>query len=123
MKPNNVLLAEDGHIRLADFGLAKGNMRGNKTTSTFCGSPAYLPPELVVNKKFNKLSDIYQIGVVMYEMLIGVPPFYENGLELHELLLKIKEHKIKFEIEDSYEPTFGQPMQKESVSVDAKNLL
>lgn len=47
LKPENILIAKDGHIKLADFGLAKDNIRDQDTTKSFCGSPAYLSPEML----------------------------------------------------------------------------
>lgn len=48
MKPENILIAPDGHIKLADFGLAKEGMNGNAVAKSFCGSPAYLAPEMLI---------------------------------------------------------------------------
>ena len=57
LKPENILLGEDGHIRLADFGLAKEGIFDDATTNSFCGSPAYLSPEMLKNKsKFSFFS-------------------------------------------------------------------
>ena len=80
LKPENILIDSDGHIRLADFGLAKENVSGNKMAQSFCGSPAYLAPEMVNRRGAGKSSDIYGIGAVLYEMISGTPPFYANDL-------------------------------------------
>lgn len=81
LKPGNILLDEQGHIRLGDFGLAKENMKEGELSDTFCGSPVYLSPEVVAKKGAGKASDIYQIGAVMYEMSVGFPPFFADNLE------------------------------------------
>ena len=54
LKPENILIGNDNHIKLADFGLAKENIKDNNLTSSFCGSPAYLSPEMVNRKGAGK---------------------------------------------------------------------
>ena len=70
LKPENVLLDGTGHLKLADFGLSKQVGNDDKTKS-FCGSPAYLSPEMLSQKGVGKESDLYGIGTVLYEFLIG----------------------------------------------------
>jgi serum/glucocorticoid-regulated kinase 2 len=80
LKPENILIDSEGHIRLADFGLAKENVTDNKIAQSFCGSPAYLSPEMVSRRGVGKAADIYGIGAVLYEILSGTPPFYAHDL-------------------------------------------
>jgi len=75
LKPENILIDAVGHIRLADFGLAKDNMQTWVNAISFCGTPAYLAPEIITNEGSHKHSDIYTLGVLLYEMLTGGSPF------------------------------------------------
>ncbi len=82
LKPENILLDEQGHIKLADFGLSKEGVKNNNYTMSFCGSPVYLCPEMLRNKGYSKMSDIYGIGLVLYEMITGNPPFYSDEIQI-----------------------------------------
>lgn len=87
LKPENILVADDGHIKLADFGLAKVSSKAQ----TFVGSPAYLAPEMFSSNGVGKPSDIYQMGAVLYELLVGLPPFYTENLQtLYRSIQKAK---------------------------------
>ena len=78
IKPENILVDMDGHIRIADFGLSKIIGPGEKSYS-FCGSPEYLSPEMLQNNEgHDRRLDIYCLGVLFYEMLTGLPPFYDE---------------------------------------------
>lgn len=88
LKPENILLDQKGHIRLTDFGIAKPVLSAFEVTKTFCGSPAYLAPETAARTGSTQAADIYGLGVVIYEMLIGSPPFFSyNPSELMEQIL------------------------------------
>ena len=80
LKPENMLICSDGHIKLADFGLAKENVGGANLASSFCGSPAYLSPEMVKRQGAGKPADIYGIAACLFEMLTGLPPFYAESI-------------------------------------------
>jgi serine/threonine protein kinase len=74
-----VLLDAEGHIKLADFGLSKDNVEDK--AKSFCGSPAYLAPEMLNQKGVGKEVDIYGIGTVLYECLVGEPPYYTDDIQ------------------------------------------
>lgn len=75
LKPENCLIDLKGNLKLVDFGLSK---QVKDKTYSFCGSPEYLSPEMLqVENGHDLKSDIYQIGVLTYEMLCGLPPFYD----------------------------------------------
>jgi len=91
LKPENILVDTDGHIKLADFGLSKEGVADKDLARSFCGSPAYLSPEMLKNKGVGKAADIYGIGTVLYEMLVGESPYYSDDIpELYERINKAK---------------------------------
>lgn len=81
LKPNNVFISRDGHIKLGDFGLAKENVRKGSLNYTFCGSVAYLPPEIINKEGHNKTIDWYLLGELLYEVVVGTPPYYAQSKE------------------------------------------
>lgn len=82
LKPQNILIDSAGHIRLADFGLAKQNVTQENPAMSFCGSPAYLPPELLAQGGLWKPADVYCIGANLFELLTGEPPFFTENINV-----------------------------------------
>ncbi|MDI3279649.1 protein kinase, partial [Arthrobacter sp. AL08] len=70
VKPENVLIADDGRIKIGDFGLARA-VTTSTSTGTLIGTVGYLSPELVLGKQADTRSDIYSVGIMLYEMLTG----------------------------------------------------
>jgi len=75
LKPENVLLADDGRIKLGDFGLARASTQNTATGAALLGTIAYLSPELVTRGAADSRSDIYAVGIMLYEMLTGEQPY------------------------------------------------
>ena len=69
---------EDGHCKLTDFGLSKEGIDDNISANSFCGSLAYLAPEMLARKGHGKSVDWYLLGVMIYEMLVGKTPYYST---------------------------------------------
>ena len=89
LKPENVLFDEDGHVKLTDFGYTKKLRGPNDTTDTFCGTPYYIAPELLTGEDYSKSVDWWSLGCVMYEMLVGISPFYNENADLtYKAILK-----------------------------------
>jgi serum/glucocorticoid-regulated kinase 2 len=81
LKPENVLVGIDGYIKLTDFGLSKENITGIKDAKSFCGTAEYLSPEILQRQGHGKASDWWSFGAIIYEMLVGLPPFYSKDRE------------------------------------------
>lgn len=75
LKPENVLLADDGRIKIADFGLARASTHNTATSQALLGTIAYLSPELISRGEADLRSDIYALGIMMFEMLTGSQPY------------------------------------------------
>lgn len=94
LKPENILLDDAGHIRLTDFGLSKDTVGGDQLTHTFCGTPEYLAPEVIHGGGYGQAVDWWSLGTLLYEMLTGLPPFFNRNL--HVMYEKIVRGRLTF---------------------------
>lgn len=80
LKPDNIVIDNEGHVRLTDFGLSKeGVLDISNGAKSFCGSLAYLSPEMLRKQGHGKGVDYYLLGVMLYEMLIGKTPYFSDN--------------------------------------------
>ena len=93
LKPDNIVLDKEGHALLTDFGLSKEGVYDNSTAKSFCGSVAYLAPEMIKRNGHGKAVDWYLLGVVFYEMVVGKPPYF--SMDKNELMNNIQRGKLK----------------------------
>lgn len=88
LKLDNLLLDVDGFVKIADFGLCKEGMGHGDRTSTFCGTPEFLAPEVLTETSYTRAVDWWGLGVLIFEMLVGeVSQLMANALFIHRLII------------------------------------
>ncbi|KAL1193797.1 Serine/threonine-protein kinase AtPK2/AtPK19 [Cardamine amara subsp. amara] len=95
LKPENILMDTDGHVMVTDFGLAK-EFEENTRSNSMCGTTEYMAPEIVKGKGHDKAADWWSVGILLYEMLTGKPPFLGNKQKIQQRIVKDKIKLPKF---------------------------
>ena len=104
LKPENILIDKNGYLKLTDFGFAK-ICKGR--TYTLCGTPGYISPEILLNKGHGKPVDWWTLGILLYEMIVGIDPFNdEDTMAIYQKVIKCK---VKF---PSYFPSDAKSLVK-----------
>lgn len=94
LKPENIVIDSEGYPKITDFGLAKENISFRDMTKTVCGTPEYIAPEIILRQGHGQAVDWWSLGCIIYEMLIGLPPFYLE--ERREIYRNIIQKQVKF---------------------------
>lgn len=115
LKLENCLLDSQGYCKLTDFGLAKILLDEQKAL-TFCGTPEYLSPEIILGKGHDRMTDWWSLGVIVYEMIFGLPPFYTTNTQM--MYKKIIKDPVVFKssvkITDECKDFISQLLQKDA---------
>lgn len=106
LKPQNILLTSPFHIKITDFGLARymdieiskeidTPYESEDLFTTYCGSPIYMSPELLNHQQYNSKSDLWSLGIILYELITGLPPFIANNIQ--NLVHRVNTEKINLD--------------------------
>jgi serine/threonine protein kinase len=91
LKPHNILLDDNNNLKITDFGFAR-YVKDDMLINTLCGTPIYMAPEIIKHKKYTNKSDLWSLGIIMYEMIFGKLPFKASNFI--QLLKSINKNEI-----------------------------
>ena len=93
LKPDNLLIKENGYLTILDLSYSKELIKDSDLTYSLCGTPNYLAPEIILNKGYNYSVDYWSLGVILFEMLVGIDPFHnKDPLLIYQNILTNKIH-------------------------------
>jgi len=110
IKPENILLTEEADVKIADFGLAIARKTEVVAAKTIAGSPSYLAPEVILQKRYSEASDIYSFGITAYELLAGRLP-YEGRTE-QEIMEKHVDFALQPRLIRDINPAVSESLQR-----------
>ena len=116
LKPENILIDEDGYIKLCDFG-ASVHFQGTKKENSFAGSPEYAAPEMITHEGHTIMSDWWSFGILIYELLYGITPFFNKDKTRMYELIELGELKFPKTIQ------IGEVTKTLKVSDEAKSII
>ena len=102
MKPQNILISANGTVKLCDFGFARAMSSSTIVLTSIKGTPLYMAPELVQEMPYNHTADLWSLGVIIYELFVGQPPFYTTSI--YTLINLIVKDPVKYP--DNMSPDF-----------------
>ena len=115
LKPQNILVTNDFNIRITDFGFAR-KFEKDTLLNTLCGSPMYMAPEIINKQDYSIKSDLWSVGIIIYQMFYGKVPFDVNNFV--QLIKKINNDKIKYDIKGIIISEQGLDILKSLLTID-----
>lgn len=118
LKPENLLVCQDGYLNVTDFGLSREDVQGKNRAQSFCGTAEYLSPEVIQKSGYGKPSDWWQLGTLIYEMLVGQCPFSSSSTSCSNSL-----EELQNELYDSIQNKEIDEQKMSHVSEQAQDLI
>ncbi len=109
LKLENIMIDEIGYVKIIDYGLAKILSQGDELAQSYCGTPEYLSPEMVGQTGHDLTVDWWALGILIYEMVVGVTPFYNKNRQV--LTSKIKHSKVVWPDRVHYKINYSDELQ------------